>query len=74
LKQGSEAAVAISPQFIQDSTEVLQRVSLVKERAAELAIEVERLNDAVRQASLALDFDAEPAAFFAVLTTKGEGQ
>ena len=59
--------MTISGPFIREFAERLQDVSLPDERASELAIEVARLNEAVRLAKLPLDFDAEPAAFFAAL-------
>jgi hypothetical protein len=57
----------ISSRFIQDAAKLYQDVDFTDARAAELALEVERLNAAVRAAASALDFDAEPSAFFAVL-------
>jgi hypothetical protein len=57
----------VSSRFIADAAKVFQDVDFSQARAGELALEVERLNAAVRTAAGSLDFDAEPAAFFAVL-------
>jgi hypothetical protein len=57
----------ISSRFVKDAAKLLQDVDLTDARAGELALEVERLNTSVRTAAASLDFDAEPAAFFAVL-------
>jgi hypothetical protein len=57
----------ISSRFVADAAKVFQDVNFSEARAGELALEVERLNAAVRTAAASLDFDAEPAAFFAVL-------
>jgi hypothetical protein len=60
----------ISSRFVADAAKLFQDVDLSDARAGELAIEVERLNTSVRAAAAALDFDAEPSAFFAVLARK----
>jgi len=60
----------VSSRLIKDAAQVLQDVDLPEARAAELVIEVERLNTAVRTAAEMLDFDAEPSAFFAVLARR----
>lgn len=57
----------ISSRFVKDAAKLFQDVDLTEARAGELAIEVARLNTSVRDAAGSLDFDAEPAAFFAVL-------
>jgi hypothetical protein len=57
----------ISSRFVVDTAKAFQDVDFSDARAGELALEVERLNTAVRTAAQSLDFDAEPAAFFAVL-------
>jgi hypothetical protein len=60
----------ISSRFVKDAAKLLQDVDLTDARAGELALEVERLNGSVRTAASALDFDAEPSAFFAVLAKR----
>jgi hypothetical protein len=60
----------ISSRFIADAAKSFQDVDFSDARAGELALEVERLNAAVRTAAASLDFDAEPAAFFAVLARR----
>ena len=57
----------ISSRFVADTAKLFQDVDFSDARANEIALEVERLNTAVRTAAESLDFDAEPAAFFAVL-------
>ena len=57
----------VSSRFVADAAKLFQDVDFSDARAGELALEVERLNTAVRTAAQSLDFDAEPAAFFAVL-------
>ena len=57
----------VSSRFVKDAAKVFQDVDFSDARAGELALEVERLNTAVRVAAGRLDFDAEPSAFFAVL-------
>ena len=59
--------MSVSSRFVADAAKVFQDVDFSEARASELALEVERLNTAVRTAAQSLDFDAEPAAFFAVL-------
>jgi hypothetical protein len=59
--------MTITGKLIEDTARLLQNIELGAARASELALEVERLNTAVREASVALDFDAEPSSFFAVL-------
>jgi hypothetical protein len=60
----------VSSRFIADTAKLLQDVDFSNARAGELALEVERLNAAVRMAASSLDFDAEPSAFFAVLARR----
>ncbi|HEV2957255.1 MAG TPA: hypothetical protein VGX95_14145 [Xanthobacteraceae bacterium] len=60
----------ISSRFVKDAAKVFQDVDFSDARAGELALEVERLNTAVRTAAASLDFDAEPSAFFAVLARR----
>ena len=60
----------ISSRFVKDAAKVFQDVDFSDARAGELALEVERLNAAVRTAAASLDFDAEPSAFFAVLARR----
>jgi hypothetical protein len=56
-----------TPALVQDIAKGLQDVDLKPARAAELAIELTRLNETVQASSISLDFDAEPASFLAVL-------
>jgi hypothetical protein len=60
----------ISSRFVKDAAKVFQDIDFADARAGELALEVERLNTAVRTAAGRLDFDAEPSAFFAVLARR----
>jgi hypothetical protein len=60
----------VSSRFVADAAKNFQDVDFSAARAGELALEVERLNTAVRTAAQSLDFDAEPAAFFAVLARR----
>ena len=60
----------VSSRFVADAAKAFQDVDFSEARARELALEVERLNAAVRTAAQSLDFDAEPAAFFAVLARR----
>lgn len=53
----------VSPELIRLQAEQLQQVSVPQERASELAGEVERLNSAVFEAAMDLEFDDEPATF-----------
>jgi len=62
--------MTISGPFVKDAAKLYQDVDLSDARASELALEVERLNAAVRAAADALDFNAEPSAFFAVLAKR----
>jgi hypothetical protein len=60
----------VSSRFVKDAAKLFQDVDFSEARAGELALEVERLNSAVRTAAGSLDFDAEPSAFFAVLARR----
>jgi len=60
----------VSSRFVADAAKLFQDVVFSEARAGELALEVERLNTAVRTAAQSLDFDAEPAAFFAILARR----
>ena len=60
----------ISSRFVKDTAKAFQDVDFSEARAGELALEVERLNTAVRTAAGSLDFVAEPSAFFAVLARR----
>ena len=60
----------LSSRFVKDAAKLFQDVDFSDARAGELALEVERLNSAVRTAAGSLDFDAEPSAFFAVLARR----
>jgi hypothetical protein len=60
----------VSSRFVKDAAKLFQDVDFSDARAGELALEVERLNTAVRTAAGPLDFDAEPSAFFAVLARR----
>ena len=60
----------VTSRFVKDAAKVLQDVDFSDARAGELALEVERINTAVRAAAASLDFDAEPSAFFAVLARR----
>lgn len=54
-------------QLIRDHGRQLARVEVSERRAAELAAEVERLNNAVLDAAARLDFNDEPSRFTALL-------
>jgi hypothetical protein len=60
----------VTSRFVKEAAKVFQDVDFSDARAGELALEVERLNTAVRTAARSLDFDAEPSAFFAVLARR----
>ena len=61
----------VTSRFVKEAAKVLQDLDLSEARAGELALEVERLNTSARAAAdSALDFDAEPSAFFAVLARR----
>jgi len=54
-------------QLIRDHGRQLVRLDISEQRAGELAAEVERLNNAVLDAAVRLDFNDEPARFTALL-------
>ena len=60
----------VTSRFVKDAAKLFQDVDFSDARAGELALEVERLNTAVRTAAGALDFDAEPSAFSLVFTIR----
>ena len=53
--------------LIRDHGRQLARIDVSEARAAELAAEVERLNNAVLDAASQLDFNDEPSRFTALL-------
>jgi hypothetical protein len=55
------------PHILKQWMMLVQEMALPEPRAAELAVEVERLNNAVRQGSKRLDFDTEPSSFVTIL-------
>jgi hypothetical protein len=57
--------------LVQKLAERLLNVEFQPQRAAELAIELRQLHDAVRNAAQALQFDDEPAAFTTFLEGSG---
>lgn len=57
--------------LVQKLTEGLLNVEFQPQRAAELAIELRHLHDAVRNAAHALQFDDEPAGFTTFLEGSG---
>jgi len=64
----------VTPTLIREHGAQLRRLALDEKRAAELAEEVARLNDAVMDAADALlDFNDEPARFEAQLAAHREG-
>lgn len=54
-------------QLIRDHGRRIARLDIDEQRAAELAVEVDRLNGAVMQAAARLDFNDEPARFIDLL-------
>jgi hypothetical protein len=60
----------ITSRLVKEAAKVFQDVDFSDARAGELALEVERINTAVRTAAGSLDFDAEPSAFFAELARR----
>ena len=57
----------IKAQLIQEHGKALRRIDIGAERAAEIAMELERLNGAVLNAAERLDFNDDPGRFPAVL-------
>lgn len=64
--------LTIAPELIQQHGEQLCGLRVEPRRAAELAAEIERLNNAVLDAAGALDFNDEPARFEAQLAAHRE--
>ena len=63
----SQDRQALPPELIAEEARHLHGVERTPERAAELAREVARLNDAVRDAAQELGFDDQPGDFLALL-------
>jgi hypothetical protein len=59
--------MTISPRSVTDWAAGPQDLALTEARALELAAELSRLDPAVREAALILDFDSAPASFQRVL-------
>ncbi len=57
----------VSGELIRQQGRALRNIDVPKQRAGELAVEVERLNRAILDAARALDFNDEPAAFLSAL-------
>ena len=57
----------VSKELIQQAGRQLQDFSLEESRAAELALEVSRLNTAIVQMSGKVDFNDDPAGFLGLL-------
>jgi hypothetical protein len=62
----------LSPNTLKQWMMLVQEMDLAEPRAAELAVEVERLNNAVRKASKLLDFDIEPSSFVTILAAHAQ--
>jgi hypothetical protein len=62
----------VSPELIAQQARFLHGLEHSPERAAELAREVGRLNDAVREAAGELGFDDQPGDFLALLVALRE--
>jgi hypothetical protein len=58
----------ITAELIRQYGKALRRMDLSEQRAAEVAIEVERHNKAIMDAAHILDFNDEPSRFFSVLS------
>lgn len=56
-----------TPQLIRDHGRQIARLDIAEQRAGELAAEVDRLNGAVLEGAVRLDFNDEPARFSARL-------
>jgi len=67
-------AEEIPPRLIADEARVFYGVERDAERNAELAREVAKLNDAVREASTELGFDDQPGDFLALLVALREAE
>jgi hypothetical protein len=57
--------------LVQTLAERLHNIEFPSQRAAELAIELRQLHDAVRNAAQGLQFDDEPAGFTTFLEGSG---
>jgi hypothetical protein len=65
----------VTPDLILSQAEQLLDIQLSPKRATELAREVQKLNDAVRNAAHRIDFNDDPARFAATLSAlKGAGK
>jgi len=62
--------MTVTAKLVQESARLLQDKEFSQARAAEIAIEVDRLNGGVRRAAASLGFDDEPATFLAVLNQR----
>ena len=62
----------VTAELIRAQAEALQELELSDRRCAELAQEVDRYNQIVRQAAAELEFDDEPARFPALLRSLGD--
>jgi hypothetical protein len=62
--------MAATAKLVRDYVRLLQGKEFTEARAAEIALEVERLNGDVRRAAQTLGFDDEPASFLAVLNKR----
>ena len=58
----------VTAELIREHGSWLQRLDINSQRASELAIEVERLNTAVLDTAVQLDFNDEPSRFTALLS------
>lgn len=63
----TSVATGIDAPFIQRLARDIYAIEVAAPRAAELAVEAERLDAAVRRAAVALDFDTLPAAHVELL-------
>ncbi len=61
-------------QLIRDHGRQLARIEIAEPRAAELATEVERLNNAVLEGATRLEFNDEPSRFTALLLVYRQGR
>ena len=60
-------ALKITGELIREYGKVLRNIDLTEQRAAELALEVERHNSAILNAGNMLQFNDEPAKFLSAL-------
>ena len=68
----SEERDPLPPEVIAQEARRLHGIRRSAERDAEIASEVERLNDAVREAAAELGFDDQPGDFLALLVALRE--